>query len=190
MTHEQALQTLLAGNQLFAKGETKTTHRSPARRQEIASGQHPLAIVVTCSDSRVVPELIFDQGLGDLFVVRTAGEVVDNAALGSIEYAASHLHVPLLIVLGHKRCGAVDATLQGGEAHGHLVHLVSAIAPAVEKARAEQGDVLNQAICNHVAQVVEALSASQPILAPLAESGALKIIGAYYDLDTGLVELL
>ena len=102
-------------------------HQNGQRRTETAAGQHPFAIVLSCSDSRVPPEMVFDQGFGDLFVVRTAGNITDDVAMGSLEYGAEHLHVPLIVVLGHEHCGAVEATLQGGEAPGHIGKIVPSI---------------------------------------------------------------
>ena len=112
----------------------KRPNQGVERRKELVEGQHPFAIILCCSDSRVPPEVIFDQGLGDLFIVRTAGNVFDNIALGSIEYAVEHLEVPLLVVLGHGQCGAVTATVEGGHAPGHISNVVEAIQPAVVKA--------------------------------------------------------
>ncbi len=149
-------------------------------------------MILGCSDSRTPPELIFDQGLGDVFVVRTAGEVVDNASLASIEYAVEHLGVPLVVVLGHDSCGAVTAALQDGEAEGHLGTLMDFIRPAVEQAReaGEESDLLNQSIENNVYNIVEALQNSQPILSEKVEKEELMILGARYHLDSGLVEIL
>ena len=116
MTSEQALQTLLDGNKRFVAGQARHPNQSSERLAEVTRGQRPIAIVVSCSDSRIPPEIVFDQGLGDIFVVRTAGHVLDDAALASIEYAAEHLHVPLAVALGHQDCGAVKAAVGGGDA--------------------------------------------------------------------------
>ena len=152
MTDEQkqTLADLLAGNARFVAGQPLHTRQNAARLSEVASGQKPSAIMVSCSDSRVAPEIIFDQGLGDLFVVRTAGQVVDDVALASIEYAVEHLGTALIIVLGHKRCGAVSAAVADGEAHGHLNALIDKIKPAVEQAKAMPGDALDNAVRAHV----------------------------------------
>src|SRR5262249_5592987 len=149
--------------------------------------QAPFAVIVSCSDSRVGPELVFDQGLGDLFVIRTAGEVLDDPGLGSIEYAVDHLHVPLVVVLGHERCGAVSAALEGGTAPGHIASLVTAIQPAVKASHGEPGDPLDNAVHTNVRDVVRRLKGAGPILSEAVHAGALKILGAYYDLDTGVV---
>src|SRR6476659_7469970 len=132
---EAALPELKAGNAHHAGKRYQHPHQTAARQRELASGQHPHAIVLSCADSRVAPEIIFDQGLGDLFDVRVAGNVAGDAEIASIEYAASHLHVPVLVVVGHQHCGAVSAAAEGGEAEGHLPALLAMIRPAVEAAR-------------------------------------------------------
>lgn len=192
ITPELALQQLMEGNLRYAQGNASHPHQSLERRAELVSGQHPFAVILGCSDSRIPPELIFDQGLGDVFVIRTAGEVVDNASLASIEYAVEHLDVPLVVVLGHDSCGAVTAAVQGGEAEGHLGSLMDFIRPAVEQAReaGEGSDLLNGSIDNNVFNIVEALKSSQPVLSEKVEAGELMILGARYRLDSGLVEIL
>jgi carbonic anhydrase len=127
ITGDQALQKLTEGNARFISCNVTHPGQSKERLQELVSGQHPFAVVVGCSDSRVPPEIIFDQGLGDIFVVRTAGKVLDNAVLGSIEYAVEHLSVPLVVVLGHDSCGAVKAAVEGGTVPDHLDRLVKFI---------------------------------------------------------------
>lgn len=136
------------------------------------------------------PEIIFDCGLGDLFVIRVAGHVVDDAVLGSVEFAVLSLGVELVMVLGHSRCGAVLATVEGGEPPGHLNSLVERIRPALAQARASGGDIIDVTITANIALTVAALRTSQPILAQRVADGRLHIVGARYDLDTGLVELL
>ena len=182
---------LKAGNQRHVNTNyKKMNHKTLARRMELAKGQHPGAIILSCADSRVPPEIIFDQGLGDLFVLRVAGNIVEDLGLGSIEYAAEHLGPKLVVVLGHERCGAVDATLKGGEAPGHIAALVKKIQPAVEKSKAMPGDKLDNAVITNVQLVVEELKKSQPIIAEMAAQGKIKIVGARYDLDTGVVTWL
>ncbi|NYT03036.1 MAG: carbonic anhydrase [Methanosarcinales archaeon] len=187
MTAEEALSLLVEGNARFVEGGAEHPNQSAERVAEVTAGQHPFAGVVGCSDSRVPPEIIFDQGIGDLFVIRTAGQVMDDATLGSIEYAVEHLHVPLIVVLGHDSCGAVTAAVEGGEAEGHLVSIVEGIAPAVEAA-GNESDVLNSAIDANIDMVVENLKSSQPILAQAASEGQVQIMGARYHLDTGMVD--
>ena len=133
---------------------------------------------------------LFDQGLGDLFVVRVAGNIVEDSGLGSIEYAVSHLGPKLVVVLGHERCGAVDATLKGGDAPGHIAALVKKIQPAIESSKDMPGDKLDNAVRINVRIAVDELKKSQPILSELAAQGKIKIVGARYDLDTGVVTWL
>jgi len=187
---DQVLKMLLDGNKQYAAGKLTHPNSTPQRRQQLVAGQHPLAIILSCSDSRVPPEIIFDQGLGDLFVVRVAGNVVDNLALGSIEYAAEHLGVPLIVVLGHEKCGAITAAVEGGgKAPGHIEAVVKALRPAVEKVKDKPGDKVENAIKANIELIVEQLKTSRPILAELVKDGKLMIVGARYDLDTGLVEI-
>jgi carbonic anhydrase len=168
-----------------------TADQAAKRRAELTKSQHPFATIVSCSDSRVPPEIVFDQGLGDLFVLRVAGNVIDDHSLGSIEYAVDHLAVRLIIVLGHQRCGAVKAARETiaakGTAPGHIQSLVTAIQPAVETTA--KGD-LEATIKANVDHVVQALRSSTPILKAKVDSGELRVVGAYYSLDTGSVAFL
>jgi carbonic anhydrase len=189
-TADEALKCLVEGNKRFVSGPMIRPDQGKARRAELVRGQQPYAIIVTCSDSRIPPELIFDKGFGDLFVVRTAGNVVDDIALGSVEYAAEHLHVPLIIVLGYKGCGAVSAAVKGAEAPGHIAAVVAAIRPAVEKAKGVEGDPVDNTVKANILAVTEKLKSSEPILADLVKEGKLTIIPARYDMETGNVELL
>jgi carbonic anhydrase len=184
------LQQLIAGNERYAAGHPLHPNQSPDRRTEVAGGQHPIAIIVSCSDSRVPPEIVFDQGLGDVFVVRTAGEVVDDQAVGSIEYAVEHLHARLIVVLGHDQCGAVKAAVDGGDAPGHISSVVNAIEPAVEKARHEPGDLLDNAINENVLLVTSQLKTSKPILSHEVDTAGLQVVGARYSLESGTVQWL
>ena len=188
--HEGPLKRLLIGNERFVAGRVTQSSRDAKRRAEVAEGQKPFAILVSCSDSRVGPEVVFDQGLGDIFVVRSAGHVVDAVGLGSIEYAVEHLGPSLILVLGHERCGAVGAAVAGGEAHAHLPAVLDAIRPAVAKAKSEPGDVVDNAVRAQVREVVEQLQAAEPLLSERVKAGKLKVVGARYDLDSGRVEVL
>lgn len=193
ITGDQAFKKLMDGNARFVSGNITHPNQSAERRAETVSAQHPFAIVVGCSDSRVPPEIIFDQGIGDLFVVRTAGEVMDGASIGSIEYAVEHLNVPLVVVLGHDSCGAVKAAVDGGEAPGHIGSLVEAIKPAVDEAKNEtknNNETLSIAIDNNIKNVVNDLNSSEPILSEYVKEGKLKIIGARYHLESGKVDLV
>lgn len=186
---ETSLQKLIEGNNRYVLDKSEKPRQNSARRSETAESQHPFAIVVTCSDSRVPPEILFDQGIGDLFIIRTAGNVIDSAAIGSIEYAAEHLGVQLIVVLGHERCGAVSAAVKGGEAPGQISTLVKYIEPAVEKAKhIKTGGLIDNAINENVSNTVEKIAESEPILKELREKGKLKVTGAYYDLDSGAVQ--
>lgn len=184
---KDARQRLVDGNKRYSDAKMTCPDSTAARRAEVAKGQHPFAAIVSCSDSRVPPEIIFDQGLGDLFVVRLAGNIVDDDALGSIEYAVEHLGVRYIMVLGHERCGAVEAAVKGGAVPGHIGSLVTAIEPAVDKARLESGDLLENAVRENVVMVVGRLRSSKPILEDLVKKGELTIEGGRYDLDAGTV---
>jgi len=187
-----ALQRLLEGNRRYVADQS-ALDASPSRRSQVAGGQKPFAIVLGCVDSRVPPELVFNQGLGELFVIRTAGEVLDQAALGSLEFGVEELHIPLLVVLGHQRCGAVKAAIEvldgHGEAGGDIAYLVEALRPAVEHGKRLGGDVWDGAGRAQAAILVEHLKRS-PILSAAIEAGALQVVGAWYSLDTGLAEII
>lgn len=182
-----ALARLKAGNARFASGKLSHPHQSPARRRKLAEGQRPFAIILGCADSRTAPEVVFDQGLGDLFVVRTAGNVVDDVALGSIEYAAEHLGASLIVVLGHENCGAVKATLDGGKLPGHLPAIAKAIRPAVKASANRKGDALDNAVLENARLEAERVARSKLILRKLVEQGKVSVVAARYDLDTGRV---
>jgi carbonic anhydrase len=188
---DQSLKTLMEGNARFASGNSIHPDQSiEDRRAQLVTSQHPFAIIVTCSDSRIPPEVVFDQGLGDIFVVRTAGEVMDNVTLGTIEYAVDALNVPLIMVIGHDGCGAVDAAVAGGESPGHIGSVVEPIKPAVDVARGMKGNLLNNSIDVNTENVVNQLESTGPILSLAAKQGRLKIIGGRYRLDSGRVDLL
>lgn len=183
------LQLLAKGNERFVSGEVLHPHQTGARRTELAEGQKPFAIVLTCADSRVAPEIYFDQGLGDIFVLRNAGNVIDDHILGSIEYAVEHLHASLVVVVGHSKCGAVAATVAGGVAPGHIGSIVDAIAPSLQasKGAPDPVDAVVRANAQHVAAEI---AASGPILAEAVKAGHLRVVAARYDLATGKVEFL
>jgi len=189
-TAASALAELKAGNGRHMKHHYAHPHQTASRMHALADGQHPHAIVLSCSDSRVPPEIVFDQGLGDLFTVRVAGNVAGDAELASIEYAVEHLHVPLLVVMGHESCGAVAAAIEGGEAPGHIAALVGVIQPSVEKARALPGDLSTNAVRVNVETMVTALRSSHPILDQHVADGTLVIVGGVYSLKTGAVAWL
>lgn len=192
VTSDDALKRLLDGNAKFVAGKSNAARGQDlvARRKAVAKDQKPFAVIVSCSDSRVPPELTFDVGLGDIFVVRTAGEVVDAVAMGSIEYAVEHLGTPLIVVLGHQRCGAVSAAVAGANEPGNIPDVLKAISPAVEETKGKPGDPVDNAVRANALDVARRLESSGPIIAPRAQSGKVKIVAARYDLDTGRVELL
>ncbi len=191
LTPNQALTQLLRGNERFVAGWPDRPNQSARRRREVSeSGQQPFAIILSCSDSRVPPEIIFDQGLGDLFVIRVAGNVLDDIILGTIEYAVEHIHVPLIMVLGHDKCGAVTAAVHGVEVRNRIQALAEALRPAIETARTQEGDVISNAIDVNVQQAVTALCTSEPVLAQARTAGHVLIVGGRYNLDTGEVKII
>ena len=183
---------LMAGNARFVSGKTRS-HDVVALRRKLSSSQSPNSIILSCSDSRVGPELIFDQSLGDLFVVRTAGNVADPVALGSMEYAVEHLHSSLLVVLGHQKCGAVNAACSGEKMpSANLQAIVDKIDPAVAlaKSHAKADDLVEAAIKENVHQSAKDVLANSAILREAVDSGKLRVVEAEYELDTGKVSRL
>ncbi len=194
---DAVLARLLEGNKRFVGGQLVHPGRKPEDFAALAEGQAPLAIIIACADSRVAPELVFDQGVGDLFVVRVAGNIVTGAGptvKGSIEFAAAELGARLILVLGHTACGAVKAAVAHIDANdtlpGSIRDLVELIRPAAAAVRGKPGDKVENAIKANVAQSVERLKSLDPILSPLAKTGELKVVGGVYDLRTGVVKLL
>ena len=188
LTPDQALQMLVTGNRRYVSGQAVHPNQSAERRLELISGQAPFAAVLTCADSRVPPEVFCDQGLGDLFVVRNAGNVVDDVVLGSLEYAVEHLGAPLVAVIGHTWCGAVTAAVQGGHAPGHIGSVIERLKPAVDDACAAAGNAVLNAVSANVRQAVAALQGCEPILGEAVRLGRLKVLGGVYILDTGELE--
>ena len=187
----EGISKLKEGNGRYTNGNPQHPRQTIERRAELAKGQHPFAIIVSCSDSRVPPEIIFDQGLGDLYVIRVAGNVIDGHSLGSIEYAIEYLGVRVIAVVGHQSCRAVQAAKEtiaaNGKAPGHIQSLVTAIQPAVEaSAKAD----LETTIKANIRNVVQALRSSMPFLKAKVDAGVLQIIGGYYSLETGVVTFL
>jgi carbonic anhydrase len=187
---DAVLAELKAGNEHHALKKYEHPHQTEERQRELATGQHPHAAILSCADSRVAPEIVFDQGLGDLFDVRVAGNVAGDAEIASLEYAAEHLNVPLMVVMGHQQCGAVTAAAEAGAAHGHLSALIAPIHPAVERAKSMAGDRIENAVRINVEMIVDQLRGSEPILSELVTKRELQIVGAVYSLDTGRVEWL
>ena len=196
MKPEAAIQRLKDGNERFSTGKCEHPDITAERREDTAkNGQHPFATVISCSDSRVPVEILFDQGIGDLFVIRVAGNVCNVDEIGSAEYGTDHLAAPVLVVLGHAHCGAVTAVAQGAELHGNIPALVHNIYPAVETAKKThpgvEGDALvAAAIEANVWQSIEDLLKKSPAGRERVQAGKLKIVGAVYDIEEGRVKWL
>ncbi|WP_425247449.1 carbonic anhydrase [Streptomyces sp. NEAU-NA10] len=188
-TAAEALRELAAGNQRWRTYCERHPDETPAVRQSLISGQHPFAVVLGCIDSRVPPELVFDQGLGDLMTVRTAGEVLDEAVLGSVAYGVLELGIPLVVVLGHQSCGAVKAAVQadlsGEELPAHIQYLADQISPYID--RTKEGDARVDSTIDANIRAVRSRLAAEPDLASKIASGQLAVVGARYELTTQLV---
>jgi len=193
LTARQALGLLKAGNDRFARNASKPVSMSVHRRQEIADSQHPVAMVLSCADSRVPPEHIFNVGLGDLFVIRTAGAVIDRSILATAEYGATELQVPLLVVMGHESCGAVKAAAEakGPSESANLDYLLRAIQAARRQAATAEDhqdrEDLKALVLANVEEVINDAMAKSPLLRRLVSEGKLEVVGAYYELVSGRV---
>lgn len=193
LTPAQALDLLREGNRVFLRDGEPTVLTGAQRRLELAAGQAPFATYVTCSDSRVPPELLFGRGLGELFIIRNAGNTVDTVALGSIEYAVAELKTPLVVVMGHESCGAVNAATKvvtdNATFPGSIGRMVEPIIPAVLQARSEEGDLLDNSVRANVRRVVKQLrEQTDPLMLEPQRAGRLWVVGAYYSLQTGEVD--
>lgn len=191
-TAEEALRELAAGNRRWRTFRERHPDETPAVRRSLTRGQHPFAVVLGCIDSRVPPELVFDQGLGDLMTVRTAGEVLDEAVLGSVAYGVLELGIPLVVVLGHQSCGAVraavEADLSGERLPAHIQYLADRIRPFID--RTKEGDARVDATVDANVLAVRSLLAAEPDLAAKITSGELAVVGARYELTTQAVHRL
>jgi len=188
-----AMVKLREGNERFVKQKAMSAHRDAARREEIAKGQHPFAVVLGCADSRVPPEMVFDQGLGDLFVIRVAGEVAPAEVIGSIEYAVEHLGCRTIIVLGHSRCGAVEAALAvpaGSAPEGNLGELIKDVMSDIEQVDRKSPDALDIAVRANAKAVAAIIVRRSKMLGELVRKGDVQVTAARYDLDTGKVEFM
>lgn len=180
------MERLMKGNKRFASGHPRHPAESVKHRSRVAGGQHPFALVVTCSDSRLSPELIFDQGLGDLFVIRTAGNMISSMELGSIEYAVEHLNVQTIVVMGHEHCGAIEALMSEEPAHGNVKTIIDSLQQEIEiKEAIANRDVLSGSIANVQHQVSSIKNA--PAIAAVAKKRQLSVHGVIYSLDEGTV---
>lgn len=193
LTPDGALERLIAGNKRYIDGVTKRVDFA-SERAALATGQNPYAGVLSCSDSRVGPEFAFDAGRGDIFAVRVAGNFLDSNGLASLEYTTAVLGTPLLVVLGHDACGAVDATIKviknGEKLPGHLPGLVSHLKPAVKVAEGQPGNLLDNAIRDNVVLNVQKLRTASPVISKLVEEGKVRVVGGIYRLATGHVDFL
>jgi carbonic anhydrase len=194
LTPDQVLQQLLDGNQRYMQSASTHPNLSAEGRTALATGQAPIAVVLSCIDSRVPPEIVFDQGLGNLLVGRTGGNVVDDTQLGGIEFGITQYSTPLVVLMGHQRCGAVAAAVEtlttGAQAPGHIQSLVTALEPAVIFAGEQAGDPVENTIRANIRLGAGRLRDSHPIIAEAVASGAVKVVGMYYSLDTGAVEVI
>lgn len=188
MTQQEILSRLSEGNQRFINDDLKGELADGARRGALTGGQQPYAIILSCADSRVVPELAFDAGLGELFVIRVAGNVANSSSIASIEYAVAHLGSSVIVVLGHQSCGAVTAAVGGGDNGYNLNHLLAHIAPAI--AASEEGASVNDVVKKNAELTGKELASRSSIIKEAVDSGKVKIIPAYYNLDSGKVEFL
>ena len=194
LTSDQALRRLLDGNERFIAHQERYPDRGPEVRLRLAEAQHPFAVILGCADSRVPPEILFDEGLGDLFVIRNAGNIVDLMALASVEYGVAYLGVPLVLVLGHEHCGVITAAVgvarTGQVVEGHLWSLIDAVRPALEQLDGGGDDAIDQAVRAHVGIQVERLRRADPIVSRAVKAEAVRVVGARYDIDRGRVEVL
>lgn len=189
LTPDQCLQKLMEGNQRFVNKKRQNPHQDFAHITEVAKGQKPFASILGCADSRFPSEMIFDQGFGDLFVCRVAGNVATPEEVGSLEFGSLVLGTKVLVVVGHERCGAVEATIKGTQVPGQIASLIDAIKPALERAEGQSGERLENVCKANVMLQVEKLKSS-PVIAQLIQEDKLKVVGGYYDLDTGAITLL
>lgn len=195
VTADEALARLADGNARYRRGTPERPSQDPGRRADLAGGQHPFAIVLSCSDSRVPPEIVFDQGLGDLFVIRVAGNTAGVDETAAVDYGAEHLGAPLCVVLGHSNCGAVKAAVAGAQLPGSLGEVMAAIAPAVAAARRAHPDLTGDALLAAAVEAnvwhsIETLFARSEIVRHLVAAGRLRVVGAVYDLPSGDVRWL
>jgi len=185
MSSTEAMERLKEGNSRFAKDKLEHKKQNSERRVQLSAGQHPFAIILSCADSRVIPEITFDTGLGELFVVRVAGNVANTSSIASIEYAVANLDVKLIVVMGHESCGAVMAAIQGGDAGPNLNHLVSMIEPALEL---PEDSSVNEVVKENARKNANLLLSNSDIISAAVKEKNVEIVTAYYNLASGIVE--
>lgn len=188
MTHEEIIQRLKDGNARFVSDTMERQLQDQPRRDDLVGGQAPWAIILSCADSRVAPELTFDTGLGELFVLRVAGNVANTSTIASIEYAVAHLGTPIIVVLGHQSCGAVTAAIGGGDNGHNLNHLLAHITPAI--AASGEGAAVNDVVKKNAQMNCYDLENRSKIIGDAVRGGSVKIVPAYYNLDNGAVDFL
>ena len=189
-SNDELIQRLKEGNQRYASGQSINAITSVDTRRSLVSSQQPFAAVLGCADSRAIPELIFDAEIGELFVVRVAGNVINPQINGSLEYAVKHLGVSLIVVLGHQNCGAVSATLDNYDGPGHIQSITEAISGAIDEVKDIPGDPLRNAVQANACRTAHLISDTEPILSAAVEADQLSVVPAYYDFEQGLVEFL
>jgi len=187
---DEALQRLKEGNERYASGQSANAVTDAETRRSLVGSQQPYAAVLGCADSRAIPELIFDAGIGEVFSVRVAGNVINPQNNGSLEYAVAHLDVALVVVMGHQNCGAVSATLDNYDGPGHIQSITEAISDAIDDAKDLPGDTLTNTVKVNAQRMARLLRETGPILSAAVEAGTLRIVPAYYDFEQGLVEFL
>lgn len=185
---ETALNWLAFGNERFASGRPVHWHQSPTRRMEVSARPAPRAVVLSCSDARVPPEIVFDQGLGDLHVIRVEGNIAGEKELGSIEYAVEQLGASLIVVMGHTGCGIVEAAVRGTPVRGHMASLLASLSAAVSRSRGLPGDASDNAARANVNHQAQEIRQSEPVIAPLVALGKVKVVAAFYHSGSGTVE--
>lgn len=188
MNSSEVLDRLKSGNERFVSDRLSFQNNDSSRREAVTSGQDPFAIVLSCADSRVVPELIFDTGIGDLFVVRVAGNIANTSSIASIEYAVAHLNASLLVVLGHENCGAINAAMTGGDKGANLNHLMGHLEPVLEGADA--ADKANDIARSNAMQTINDLTIKSSIIENALKENRISLVPAYYHLRSGRVEFL
>ncbi|HSA06329.1 MAG TPA: carbonic anhydrase [Candidatus Gastranaerophilales bacterium] len=188
MNAKEALNLLIDGNNRFASSNHFFPNLIEERRLELRSGQNPFAVIISCSDSRVPAEIVFDRGLGDLFVIRNAGNIISSSVIGSVEYAVSYLNVSLILVLGHDDCGAINATLDNASESFFVRGIQEKILPAIEEAKNQNGDLVYNSVINNIKNQVNKLKTAGNIIPQMLNNEEIQILGGYYCLKSGKID--